>query len=277
MRNYLTYIYTLLVLFAASFAAEAYDGHPRKDTVQYSNEYLDTVQVKRKLVINDYVTIGFQYGTGMHRMRFSPTMEQKPFFVPGYYGVSFTKYCKMFGRYPFFGYQLGLFYGHEGYKFKENKETGAISTINGATQAIYDIVEVPFLALFHYDMSYFKLMANVGPYAGYRLKIERFGEYVTEELKNEFADYERRFDYGVEAGVGFALVFAPVEFQINAMARYSWGTIYDPDYKSADFYRYGYPFDIMLTAGVYFQIGKRTGKTSKVLKNEARKIVYGED
>ena len=272
--------YTLLLLFFISAClceAGAREARPLKDTVEYTDAYLDTVQVKKKLKINDYALIGFQYGAGMHKMTFTPKMSQESFIIPEYYGVTFTKYGKMFGQYPYFGFQLGVFYGHEGYKFKEDEETGNISHIEGATQAIYDIVEVPFLSHFHVDFNNFKLMANLGPYAGYRLRIERIGESVKDETRYSFLDTDRRWDYGLQGGAGFALVFAPIEFQVNAMLRYSWGSIYDPDYRSKVSYRFAYPFDIMVTAGIYFQLGKRTGKTSKDLKNEARTIVYGEN
>ena len=87
-------------------------------------------------------------------------------------------------------------------------------------------------------------------------------------------DWDRRFDYGLTGGLGFGIVFDPVEFHVNANVRYSWGTIYDPDYYNKDFYRFAYPFDVMVTAGLYFQITKRTGKTKGQIKREAYEQVY---
>ena len=36
-------------------------------------------------------------------------------------------------------------------------------------------------------------------------------------------------------------------------------------------------FDVMVSAGLYFQISRKTGKTKGMLRREARSIVYGEE
>ena len=117
-------------------------------------------------------------------------------------------------------------------------------------------------------------MADVGPYAGYRLNIQRNGPYVQEDLVNTFLDTDIRFDYGLKGGLGFALVFDPVEFHVNAKVRYSWSRIFQPDYASQYYYRYAYPFDVMVTAGLHFQLSKKTGKTKAMLRKEAYNIVF---
>ena len=70
-------------------------------------------------------------------------------------------------------------------------------------------------------------------------------------------------------------MFDPVEIHINALVRWSWSSLYDPDYASPYYYRYAYPMDGILTVGVHFQLTKRSGKTSQALRQEARAIVYG--
>ncbi|MBQ0143846.1 MAG: hypothetical protein KBS78_01525, partial [Bacteroidales bacterium] len=67
---------------------------------------------------------------------------------------------------------------------------------------------------------------------GYRTSIDRIGDRLDAEFRNKFMEHEHRIDYGVTGGVGFALVLAPFEFQVNANVRYSWGTLYDCDYAS---------------------------------------------
>lgn len=245
------------------------------DSLGYSNEYLDTVNVRKKFSINDYVLVGVQYGASRNSMTFNPVYRQKAFYCPDYFGVSFIKYGKMFGYMPYFGLKLGFMYGHEGYEFKADKETGAISSIEGYTKAVYDIVEMPLLAHIHVDLSHFKVLAEVGPYAGYRLNIHRSGPVgnPSVDVAESFLDTDKRLDYGLQGGGGIGLVFDPVELHINATLRYSWATIYAPDYASKEYYRYAYPFDVMLTAGLYFQLTKRTGSTNKVLKQRAREYV----
>lgn len=269
MKNARQFIFTfaLLLLGANIYAQE----------VEFTNEYLDTVKVGKQMAVNNYALIGVQYGVSFNRMTFSPRMEQKTFMVPEYYGFTFTKYGRMFGMYPYFALQIGAFYGHEGYQFVPDEETGYTQTIEHAEKAVYDIIEVPMLAQFHYDLAHFKLMANLGLYGGYRMRIERIGPNVSPEMVHTFLETDKRLDYGLQGGVGFGLVFSPIEIHFNAMLRYSWSTIYTPDYHSEYYYRFAYPFDLMFTGGIYFQLGRRYGKTNKMLKDEARKIVYGEN
>ena len=91
-----------------------------RDTV--SNAFLDTVKLDTKLKLNDYAMIGVNYGMGRAQTSFNPAKTQGSLKIPRYFGVTFTKYGKFFGYMPYFGYQIGLFYGQDGYKFKENKD-----------------------------------------------------------------------------------------------------------------------------------------------------------
>jgi len=227
--------------------------------------------------LNDYVLVGFEYGGSYVSQIFNPKFRQEKFIIPEYYGVTITKYCKMFGYMPYFGLQVGLMKGHEGFKFKPDPETGAYTTLEGTRQAIIDIIELPMLAQFHYDFPHFKLMATAGIYAGYRTSIERIGPNVEDEYRYSFRDYDNRFDYGLQGGAGFGIVFDPIEFHVNARVRYSWSSLFEPNYYSEYYYRYAFPFDIILTAGIHVQMSLRTGTTCRELKKEAKRIVYGEE
>ena len=46
-------------------------------SVVYTDEFLDTVKVSKKILINDYTTVGFQYGVGMNAMSFNPSPVPK--------------------------------------------------------------------------------------------------------------------------------------------------------------------------------------------------------
>lgn len=240
----------------------------------YSDIYLDTVKVNRVFELNDYSMIGVEYGVSFSRMLFNPPQTQTNLFSPNTFGIFYTRYGKMFNYLPYFGFKVGFRYSHEGYKFKENKDTKETANIEGATQAIMDVAEIPMMAHLHLDGLHYKIMADAGIYGGYRLNIKRSGGDVSESIADSFLDTDRRFDYGICGGVGFGLVFDPVEFHINVNVRYSWGTIYDPDYVSKDYYRFAYPFDIMATAGVYFQLTRRTGRGKAQLRREAYNQVY---
>lgn len=281
---------TILLAIAAALvphAAKSQDLAHAQDTASMSravlmeervqeiitDAQLDTINVKKKLVINDYAMIGFQYGVGLSQVMWNPKQKQDMLFVPVNAGVTVTKYAKMFGFLPYFGFQAGLFYA----RFKYDKDNDYTYTVEGAEKAIMDVIEVPLLLQCHVDLWNFKFMVNLGCYGGYRLAIERFpgkSGSVAPEVQHSFLPTDRRWDYGIKGGVGFGLVFDPVEIHIQAMYKHSMSTLYNPDYYSEYYYRFAYPTNIVISAGVHFQITKRTGKTKAQLKKMARDMVY---
>ncbi len=243
----------------------------------YTDEFLDTVTVKKTLVVNDYSLIGVQYGAGLSQVYWNPAQEQEMVFIPMNFGVTYTKYGQMFGM-PFFALKAGVFYTQEGYQFKYNEEYDYTYTIEGAEKAILDVVEVPMLFQVHIDSWNFKIMAEVGFYGGYRLGIHRFpGKTgnVSYSKEYSFIDTDRRMDYGIKGGVGMALIFDPLEVHFNVSYKHSLSSLYEPDHASQYYYRYAYPMNIIVSAGVHYQISKRTGKTKAALKKEAKEMVYG--
>ncbi len=242
-----------------------------------TNEFLDTLTIRKALVVNDYSLIGVQYGAGLSQVMWNPRQEQSMLFVPVNVGVTYTKYGQMFAM-PFFAFKAGLFYAKEGYQFEYNEEYDWTYKIEGAEKAILEVIEVPLLFQFHYDMWNFKIMAELGCYGGYRLGITRYpGKTgnVTPEVEHSFLETDNRVDYGLKGGVGIALVFDPLEFHISASYKHSLSSLYEPNYYSEYYYRFAYPSNIVISAGVHFQLSKRTGKTKAALKKEARDLVYG--
>ena len=236
--------------------------------------YLDTVEVKKKMVINDYSMIGLQYGMNISQVSWNPSMRQKSLFFPYNFGIFYTRYGKMFGYMPYFGFQAGIIYTKEGYSFKPDDETEAWPDLggpySGVRQAVMDVIEVPLLAHIHVDFWKMKLLADIGFFVGYRLNIERSGQDIDPAIANSFIDTDRRFDYGIKGGAGFAFVFDPVEIHFTAMYKYSMGTLHQPDYYSTYYYRYSYPSNIVFSVGLHFQLTKRTGMTKHQLRREAK-------
>lgn len=263
---------TILLLMICAFAA-AKDGKPRKsvvaqalDTVYYSDEYLDTVNVKKALAINDYTLLGVHYGVGLNQMNWTPSMEQKMLFTPVNVGISWTRYGKMFGYMPYFGIQIGALYTKEGYRLKEGYK------VQGASTAVMQIIEMPVLAHIHYDFWKMKLMVNIGFYGAYRLSIQRIGDAVRDEYEYNFTETDYRWDYGIKGGAGFGFIFDPVEIHFNAWYKYGFGSLYKPNYYSEYYYRFATASNFVFTVGLHFQITKRTGKTNHELKKEARAL-----
>ena len=245
-----------------------------------TDSFLDTVVVKKKLKLNDYSLIGFQYGAALSQVVWNPSQNQKMLFVPINFGVTYTLYGKMFGYMPYFGFQAGVFYAREGYQFEYNEERDYTYTIEGAEKAIMDVIEVPILSHIHFDFWHFKIIAQLGLFGGYRLGIHRYpgnAGHVRDEVANSFIETDNRFDFGIKGGLGFGLVFDPVELHIQAMYKHSLSSLYEPDHYSKYYYRFAYPSNIIISAGLHFQLTKRSGMTKKELKQQARSIVYEEN
>jgi hypothetical protein len=242
---------------------------------------LDTINVNKKTFINDYSMIGVQYGAGLSQVMWNPSQRQEMILMPYNFGVTFTRYGKMFGYMPYFGFQVGVFYGQEGYQFKKNEDTGYTYTIQGADKAIMDVIEVPVLSHMHIDFWKMKVMADIGFYVGYRLNIHRFpfnGEYKNNDyaaMQDSFLETDNRWDYGIKGGVGFGFIFDPVEIHIKAAYKHALSSLYEPDHYSKYYYRYAYPSNIIVSVGLHFHLTKRTGRTKAELKKEAKELVYG--
>jgi len=271
MKRLLPYICLLLLPLAA---------YGQKDTLLtvenvWTDEFLDTVQVAKATNINDYSMIGFQYGVTMSQVMFNPTKKQERLFTPGNIGIMFTHYEKMFGLMPYFGYQIGFFYGQNGYFFKPDKDDGQYHYwVDGAAKGTYSFIEMPVLSHFHIDVWKMKLLLEAGMYVGYRFKVEREGPNLDEQYTKDFYDYDRKFDYGAKFGAGLGIMLDPIEIHFKAQYKWSMSSLYEPDYRSEYYYRFAYPMDFIFSAGVHFQLTKRTGKTKSQLKRDARDTVY---
>lgn len=263
MRKYL--ILLLAALMSAAFCAEAQE-------VQFDST---AVTVKER-PINDYIMIGVNYGVSLCNMYYSPSRHNRGWKVnPNYVSVMFTKHSKMFDTLPFFALTAGFAHGYEGFAFKRDPETGASQDVDGAEEAVIEVFEIPALAQIHADFHPGKILANVGVYGGWRNSISRSGSNLDPQYANAFRSYENRWEYGLQGGAGFALMFDPIEIHFNALIRWSWSSLYQPDYASPYYYRYAYPIDVIATVGIHFQLTKRSGKTSSELRREAKEYVYG--
>ena len=60
-----------------------------------TNEFLDTLNIRRKTKINDYSLIGVHYGVGLSRVMFNPTQKQDMVFMPYNVGVTYTVICRI--------------------------------------------------------------------------------------------------------------------------------------------------------------------------------------
>ena len=254
------------------------------DSLIYTPEYLDTVNVKKAISINDYHMIGVNYGVTFSTVYFNPAKMGAGFrFQPTYFSIMYTHHEKMFNYIPYFGITAGVSLWHSGVSFEMNPKTGfPLGYVDGATEMSIKTAEAPVMMQMHFDAAPVKVLANLGGYIGYRLSVERSGIWLDEEYTNAFRDYEYRFDYGLMGGAGLGFMIDPVEIHLNVLGRWSLRNLYEPDYYNEVFhpyntyyYRYANPIDIAVTIGVYLQLTKRSGKTTKQIKQQAKEIVYG--
>lgn len=264
-----------LILIISILSAAFRIACAQNDTIEFSDSYLDTVQVPVQRVINDYSMIGVSYGVNFCGQYFNPEFQQKWSFAPGYYSIMFSHYEKLFDYLPYFGFSVGLAYGKEGFEFAKDKVTGeAVRTIRGAEKCTVDLAELPFLIEGHYDADKFRLLMNLGAYAGYRFNIKREGQ-VEEAIRYNFDDKDIRFDYGVIAGLGVGYVLEPFEFHLKGQFRFSWQNMVQPNYLDQYKYYFASPMGVTVQFGIFYHLTRRRGKTNAELKRQAREIVYG--
>ncbi len=269
---------TILLLALCPVLLQAQD----RDTLltiepEITDAFLDTVNIRKTLNLNNYSTFGIQYGYGLCQTAFNPTKKQGMLETPMHVGIVFTHYEKLFGYLPYFGLQVGLFKGQDGYRFKKDDEGEWQGHVDGTTQCTFDYVEMPAMALGHLDLWHFKLLIGGGLYGAYRYKVDRTGEPslgFDESFAHSFRDYEHKWDYGWTVTAGFGLVFDPVEFHVTGRFRYGLGSLYEPDYYSQYYYRFAGAMDIVISAGIHVQLTKRSGKTSQQLRRQAREMIY---
>lgn len=257
---------------------------------EITDAYLDSVGTRFDRPINDYVLFGVHGGAAFNHTYFNPPWEAKFHTHLPVFGASVTIHGKLFGFMPYFGLEIGVQHTYEGFQFKENKETKITRNLEGVENMVMDVWEVPFLMAGHADIGEnFKLLAKVGIFGGYRTSVTRTGPFTEStrykireevyspwEYRESFRDFDLRWTYGLEGGVGMGLMFSPFEFHVNALVKWGWGSFYRPDYYNDYYYRFGYPLDLMVTAGIYYQLTPRRGYTRHQLKKIAKQIVYGE-
>ena len=248
---------------------------------EVTGEYLDSMKIQ-SVKPNDYWAVGVYGGASLQYGYFNPPRSVRWNVQYPVYGFSFIRHFTMFGIFPNMGLEFGAQQNYEGYEFKTNKETGYRATESGAYKTYVKVPEVFFLTHFHIDMAdRFKILAKIGLYGGYRQSIERVLESYYDyegstyrQWTNDFRDYDKRWTYGVQGGLGLGFMLDPFEFHLNVQIKWGWESFWKPDYVSPYYYRFAYPLDLAPTFGIYYQLSPRHGHTRSQLRKMAREIVY---
>ena len=128
-----------IILFFFAFCSLISAQEAKKDTINVeiaisdtlTNEFLDSLDIRKKVTINDYSMVGVQYGVGLSQVMWNPKYKQDMLILPVNFGVTYTRYGKMFGYMPFFGFQIGLMYGKEGYQFEYDNVRIRLKALTG--------------------------------------------------------------------------------------------------------------------------------------------------
>ena len=291
-------LFALLALALATLPLSAQDGKKKKaidleeeffqlpDSV--TNEYLDSTPLPKKARINDYWMVGVHGGVSLQYGYYNPPRQTR--FYPNLpvWGVSITRFATMMNTFPNLGMEVGFQHNYEGYNFKEYEVDGIDGKdtyrqdIDGYHEAYMEVPEVFILTHGHVDMGqYAKINLKLGMYGGYRMNIHRIHDngytvYHDPAIANEFRDTDNRWSYGVQGGLGFGLMFDPIEVHLGVQVKWGWSSFYKPDVVSPYYYRFAYPLDGAVTLGVYYQLTKRRGHTRTALRRLAREYLEQE-
>ena len=293
MRKFLPTLLFAALALPLSLRAQEPEFFSLPDPV--TNEYLDTVQIRRQSRPNNNWLVGGFGGATFLSGYFNPTWASEIAMHAPTWGFSIIKNATMMNMFPNVGLEFGFQYSYEGYRFKRSKETGNIRYVSStyAYEAVMRVPEVFVLTHGHFDVSdHFKIMAKVGLYGGYRETVDRkaFWEHPEidfnpaaatlekfESVKNTFQADENRWTAGLAGGPGIAIIFDPIEIHINAMIKWGWITFYDPDFTGEGYYyRYAYPLDGVLSLGLYYQLTPRVGRSRADLRRLAREMAERE-
>lgn len=253
-----------------------------------TNEWLDATPLPKKARINDYWIVGVHGGVSLQYGYYNPPRQTR--FYPNLpvWGVSITRFATMMNTFPNLGMEVGFQHNYEGYNFKEYEVDGIDGKdtyrqdIDGYHEAYMEVPEVFILTHGHIDMGqYAKINLKLGMYGGYRMNIHRIHDkeypvYYDTEIAEAFRDTDNRWSYGVQGGLGFGLMFDPIEVHLGVQVKWGWSSFYKPDVVSPYYYRFAYPLDGAVTLGVYYQLTKRRGHTRPALRRLAREYLEQE-
>lgn len=198
---------------------------------------IDTVTIDAPIKKKELL-IGVKYGFAITNLYSTPYLDPKSHNSPLNLSLLVTYFTPLWGYMDYFGIQTGVRYTNYGYSInKEGYEYLGQNLTN---------IEVPLISTFKYDIKkHFRVMLNLGPFAGYRLKTSKPGG---------FDCFDRRWDYGLEGGGGFAIRFNPVEIHIDCMYQYHFSWLYHPEIISSDVWLYTYPNNLSFNIGLHFKI-----------------------
>ena len=178
--------------------------------------------------------IGIRYGVNLATAHFSPDVRPTSVWCPHNFGLVYTYYNDLWDMMDNFGMQAIARLDREGYSSEILSEV-----------LKYTVAELDLMTNLRFNIKAFRIFANVGPYAGYRLFNDR--------PESKWYYYDNRFDYGLIFGGGIGLMFGPFEFQVET--NYKWGlsSYFHTYYYHDEYWLFAYPRAFMFSGTLYYK------------------------
>jgi hypothetical protein len=152
------------------------------------------------------------------------------------------------------GIQVGVNYAEKGYMrnikeyYSDDPAEDRYDLINISSRH-FQLVDVPFVTQFHYELWKFRAMANAGVYASYILR----SQSLSLDARFEADDYDfNKFDYGLRFGGGLAFMLHPLEIQLEFAYSVGLGYIYDANVRG--YTVYNRLSQMLISATVFFTL-----------------------
>ncbi len=181
------------------------------------------------------IYVGAQGGVLASMMQFSPKVAQS-------------------ALHPYLGTNAGLVFRYAGHKYcalqleLNYMQRGWYETDTDYSRRL-DYLELPFLTHIYFGKRY-RGFINLGPQIG--VMVHEEGKNEPAESKPQYLAVDRRFDWGIAAGIGFYARTVAGTWQIEARFNYSFGTVFDN--RKADYFDNSNPMNLSLNFAYLWQI-----------------------
>ena len=181
------------------------------------------------------IYVGAQGGVLASMMQFSPKVAQS-------------------ALHPYLGTNAGLVFRYAGHKYcalqleLNYMQRGWYETDTDYSRRL-DYLELPFLTHIYFGKRY-RGFINLGPQIG--VMVHEEGKNEPAEGKPQYLAVDRRFDWGIAAGIGFYARTVAGTWQIEARFNYSFGTVFDN--RKADYFDNSNPMNLSLNFAYLWQI-----------------------
>lgn len=206
------------------------------EEIELNNDWIRSEELKKEIKIKDPMMpkgmIGIKYGYGISNVSLSQDIETHSKTIPLNVSLTYSTYTDLWDLMPYFGLQIEARYSQEGFSSKYLGDE------------LFTVVDLSMVSQFHIDFANrFRILANIGPYAGYRISVNR-----------DWNKHDNRFDYGLYGGAGFAIVFKPFEIHLEGNYKFSLSSYYHPNILSDDIWLFARPNNIIISAGIFFHL-----------------------